>query len=245
MESKKLLLSEENMFYTLQGEGKYAGYPSLFIRLSGCNLRCAWTNKDGTTTLCDTPHTSFEAKGKTTPIEEIKAAVLIYKPSVHIVITGGEPMLQKNLAELIDFLVERNHMVTIETNGTLYFPNKAQFFSISPKLANSSAHPTLGARHEAARKNFESLAQIILNHDYQFKFVYNSDSDIVEIEDMRVQLLGMTGIDISDKIWLMPQGITNGQFDEKAQHIWDICKNYGWKYTDRLHIRVYGQKIGV
>lgn len=245
MTSKKLFLSEEEMFYTIQGEGKYAGHLSLFIRTSGCNLRCAWKNPDNTITRCDTPHTSFEPKGKPFETSEIASKINLYKPSVHLVLTGGEPMLQKNLGEIIDHAVARGHLVTIETNGTVYFDNSAQFFSISPKLRDSSADPEHGENHEAKRKNFDSLAKIIRNHDYQFKFVYNSESDIVEIEDMRLTLLSMTGIDISDKIWLMPQGIKQSQFDEKAQAIWEVCKRMGWKYTDRLHIRVYGQRIGV
>jgi len=245
MEDKKLLLSEETHFYTIQGEGKYAGFPSLFIRLSGCNLRCAWKNTDGTITRCDTPHTSFNAKGSLVKISELEEVVAKYNAKVHVVITGGEPMMQKNLAALIAYCESRGHLVTIETNGTVYFDNNASFFSISPKLKDSSADLEFGERHEKKRKNFDALASIIKNHEYQFKFVYNSASDIVEIEDMRLTLFSMTGIDISDKIWLMPQGIANAQFDEKAQEIWDVCKRMGWKYTDRLHIRVYGQKLGV
>jgi 7-carboxy-7-deazaguanine synthase len=244
-DSKKIVLTEEAVFYTLQGEGTYAGHPSLFIRTSGCNLRCAWRNPDGQITRCDTPYSSFSPEKNPIEIGELKRIIAQYPSNVHIVITGGEPMMHKNLDGIITFARVRGHSVTIETNGTLYWENGANHFSISPKLSTSSSDPDHGLKHEERRMNFASMASIIKNHDYQFKFVYNTPADVEEILNIRENLMALTGININQNIWLMPQGTTDFQFNSKAEEIWEVCKKYGWKYTDRLHIRTYGQKKGV
>jgi 7-carboxy-7-deazaguanine synthase len=244
-DSKKIVLTEEAIFYTLQGEGTFAGYPSLFIRTSGCNLRCAWANQDDSITRCDTPYSSFEPEINPHTLGDLKRAISQHPSSVHVVITGGEPMLHKQLESVIAFARERGHSVTIETNGTIYWPNKANHFSISPKLSTSSADSKWGGMHEKKRINFSALSSIVKNHDYQFKFVYNSSADVEEILKIRETLLALTGVDISSNIWLMPQGVAELQFNSKSQEIWDVCKKNGWKYTDRLHIRTYGQEKGV
>jgi 7-carboxy-7-deazaguanine synthase len=118
------------IFYSLQGEGTYIGAPSIFIRTSGCTQKCCW---------CDTPYTSWWNEGNKVSIDEIYKTCINHSGYVkHIVITGGEPMIQKDLPELVNLLKKNKHFVTIETNGTIFNPDvKPDLFSISPKTSNS------------------------------------------------------------------------------------------------------------
>ena len=242
---KELILSKtDRIFHTIQGEGKYIGHPCVFVRLSRCNLRCAWKNPDGTITRCDTPHTSFEPEIEKNRINDIMKEVISYGTE-HVVISGGEPFFQKNVTALIERLVASNHFVTVETNGTLYHENDAQFISISPKLMSSSMDPDHGAKHLRSRVRHAPLISIIKDHEYQFKFVVNTQQDIVEIKEIADILFDMTGININPHIWLMPQGITQEQFDSKMKWLVRICKEYDWRLTDRMHIRIFGNKKGV
>lgn len=133
---------------TIQGEGKLAGIPSLFIRFSSCNLRCIWQLPDGTYSRCDTPYASFDANGiQQITVDDVLALVKHnLGPIRHIVITGGEPLLQKDaLIELAARLKSELQLhLTIETNGSIFNAQVAQqidLFSISPKLANSTPNP--------------------------------------------------------------------------------------------------------
>jgi 7-carboxy-7-deazaguanine synthase len=239
-------LSSEATFYTIQGEGKYIGYPSVFCRTSTCNLKCHWVNTDGTSTICDTPHTSFNPEVNMTDIGTLVSNITSYNCQ-HIVITGGEPFLQKNLSLFIEQLkqVMPNCFITIETNGTLYSKTLADFISISPKLSSSGMDLKYGKLHNSKRINLDSLKELITNHEYQLKFVINDHNDISEILQLRDQLQNMTGFNINDNIWVMPQGIEDTQLQSKMKWLWDVCKEYKWKYSDRLHVRCYGHIKGV
>ena len=232
-------LSSEKIFYTLQGEGKFAGVPSVFIRLSGCNLRCAWKNPDDSITTCDTPHSSHNAELFPTEISEIITEVLKYPIGSHAVITGGEPFLQAEVVDLINELKSLGKTVTVETNGTIYRENNADYLSISPKLSTSEA------MRKSNRIILGSLKDFVENHDCQLKFVYNTASDLIEIDQIIAQLSQVLKQGIDKNIYLMPQGTTNQQLDSKMKEIFEVCKNRGWKYTDRLHIRAYGHIKGV
>src|SRR5258706_8851752 len=111
------------IFYSIQGEGILTGVPSVFVRTSGCNLRCQW---------CDTPYTSWNPEGREMTQDEILAEVRAHQPS-HVVVTGGEPMIAPGIVELTQQLGTH---VTIETAGTVYKPVTCDLMSISPKLAN-------------------------------------------------------------------------------------------------------------
>lgn len=242
--SSSIILANEGVFNTLQGEGKFIGYPSTFVRLSRCNLRCEWKNPDGSTTKCDTPYTSFDPELNINNVESVKDSVMKYN-SEHVVISGGEPYFQKIVTNLIDALVNEGKFVTVETNGTIFRPSKANFISISPKLSSSSSSEKFGHAHNTQRLNYDSLSKFIVNHDYQFKFVVNDEADLDEIEEIIHTLIKYVGIDIRKHVWLMPQGTTESQFKEKQEWLWEVCKKHNFKYTDRLHIRVFGQRVGV
>lgn len=241
---KTIKLSSENFFYTIQGEGKYCGYPSVFIRTSGCNLRCAWRNPDGTITLCDTPHTSFKAEKYKFDLEQLITKVTSFGVK-HIVITGGEPFLQNELEYLCQALLKKNHFITIETNGTIYRNLGDVFLSISTKLSSSEASDKYKKLQQDNRIKLDVLTKLISDHDYQLKFVVNSQEDINEIKKLEETLRLYTNTNVNNKIWVMPQGISEEQIQGKMKSLFEICKVNGWKYSDRLHIRAYGQQRGV
>src|SRR5688572_246977 len=99
------------LFYSIQGEGKLTGVPSVFVRASGCNLRCTW---------CDTPYASWSPEGENLEIDAIVRQVRTY-PSKHVVLTGGEPMIMPDIVQLCAALKPDYH-VTIETAATVYEP---------------------------------------------------------------------------------------------------------------------------
>lgn len=239
--NSKIACTEDGIFHTVQGEGRFTGVPSIFLRLSGCNLRCAWTNTNGTMTKCDTPYSSYDPERNIKTVNEL-AAQIADIDCTHVVITGGEPFMQKNLGALIDYLVTIGRFVTIETNGTIYWNSPAQFMSISPKLSTSTykEHPHF-TRHDHERFNRETLNLMMRNHDYQLKFVVNYERDLEEIEAMLEKL---DFVDAS-KIYLMPQGVSREQFDSKLPWIVEAAKKRNWNVTDRLHVRIWGPKRGV
>ncbi len=244
----KLLINE--MFGpTLQGEGSLIGRQCLFIRTNTCNLRCEWLNKDGTTTKCDTPYTSWKPEQKKPmEISEIvtMVEVMVDEYNVkYIVISGGEPFLQPGIVELVDELKKLNLHITIETNGTIFRETKADLISMSPKLMSSvpkmiSPEQDIHIKNRVYnRHNIEKFKQYYNN--IQFKFVYNSKEDLIEIINM-FQI--PFEID-SDDIWLMPQGITKEQLAQKSIELFDLCSEQGYNYSPRLHIDVYNDKRGI
>jgi len=231
-------------FNSLQGEGKYLGVPSFFVRTTVCNLRCAWKNNDYTITICDSAYTSWNPeKGKDVDGKHIYDKVKGTQTK-HVVITGGEPTLQPDLADVVTYLVENGLSVTIETNGTKYVKlPKNTFISISPKTSNSYAQEKGSIEEKMHKKNnvfIDAIRQWIENNDYQLKFVYNSLSDIKEIEYIQTELNVP-----NNKIYLMPQGINVLQFKDKQKELFDLCINKGWTYTPRLHIEIFGNIRGI
>lgn len=238
-----LRFTQDYVFYTVQGEGRYCGTPSIFIRLSGCNLRCQWQNPDGSITYCDTPYSSFQPENLRKTIAETIQCVQHY-PARHVVITGGEPFLQPGVVTLIDRLVEQNYYVTVETNGTLNRWDRAQFLSISPKLTWSCLPDSPDyAVHQRQRLHISVLAQLV-KRPHQLKFVVNQPDEIPEIEALITQLKTLTDYDDEGQIYLMPQGITVAQLDEKLPWLIEAAKSRNWRVSDRLHIRLWGDKRG-
>src|SRR5262249_46149616 len=160
------------IFYSIQGEGALVGVPSVFVRVSGCNLRCVW---------CDTPYTSWNPEGREIAIEEIVAQVRSYGAS-HVVLTGGEPMIFAESVELTRHIKAASLHVTVETAGTVYQPVACDLMSISPKLANSTPIEREGGRwaaqHERLRYQPEVLRRLTAEYPYQLKFVVSGPSDM-------------------------------------------------------------------
>ena len=225
-------------FVSIQGEGKLTGVPSWFLRLAGCNLRCRW---------CDTPYASWAPESTARTMAEIvdEAAGSGVR---HAVLTGGEPMIFPQLVPLTRALHARGMHITIETAGTVTLPGVVcHLMSLSPKLANSTPagdprDPTgrWAARHDARRLNFESLNELVAaTPDRQLKFVVTGPGDLPEIESVLARVRGWRPEDVV----LMPEGVT---VPDPASVAWvvDTCRRRGWRYGDRLHIRLFGDTMG-
>lgn len=222
------------VFTTLQGEGRYVGRPSTFVRLSGCNLRCEWRNPDGSTTRCDTPYSSFTPEHNPRSIDDILQQV-VNAGVEHVVVTGGEPYLQTEVAALIDHLVDAGHFVTVETNGTIYRPSRAQYVSLSPKLPSSRA--INGWKTEAIVP--EALRSFMQHHTYQLKFVINDPTDFDEVERFRLEYNAP-----KETIYCMPQGVDDAALRQRAAWCTELCTRHGFNYGARLHIWLWGNTRG-
>ena len=229
-----MLISET--FYSIQGEGELTGVPSVFIRTSGCNLRCNW---------CDTPYASWKPEGIERTVESLVAEVHRY-PARHVVLTGGEPMIAKNIRELAAALKTDGCHVTIETAATIAPDGIAcNLASLSPKLRNSLPGDRLPAawreRHEATRWQPEVVRAWIDAYAYQLKFVISSPNDIDEVETLLTSL----NRDIPrHKILLMPEAISLDRVRERSSWLAELCKTHGYRYAHRLHIELYGNQRG-
>jgi 7-carboxy-7-deazaguanine synthase len=228
------LVQLAEIFYSIQGEGRLVGMPSVFIRTSGCNLRCVW---------CDTPYTSWAPEGKKWSVREILGEVAKY-PSRYIVVTGGEPFLAAEIEELTTRIKTLGDHVTIETAATLFKPVACDLVSMSPKLANSTPwrrfKGKFGKMHETARLNFVVMQQFIDTYDYQLKFVVDEREDLHEIEEILGRL---KNVDRS-RVLIMAQGKTRKELRDKTKWIIELCKEHGFGYTPRLHIELFGNRRG-
>ena len=227
-----MLIAE--IFYSLQGEGVLVGTPSVFVRTSGCNLRCVW---------CDTPYTSWAPEGEQLSVEEIAARVEDF-PARHVVLTGGEPMIASGIVDLTAALRQAGRHITIETAGTVWAPVECDLMSVSPKLANSTPH-TRGegrwaARHERLRYQPEVLRKLIGAYTYQMKFVIQRPEDLAEIQRMVAE----TGAS-PERVVLMAEGTEAAALKERGRWVAEICKREGYRYTPRLHIELWGARRGV
>jgi 7-carboxy-7-deazaguanine synthase len=222
------------IFHSIQGEGRLAGMPSVFIRSSGCNLRCVW---------CDTPYTSWRPEGKERNLQEILAEVRKYR-TPHVVITGGEPFLAHEIEELTAKLAEKRHYITIETAATIFKPVTCNLISMSPKLSNSTPwkreNGKFARMHEEHRLNFEVMRRFMDRYDYQLKFVVDKKKDLSEILAI---LKRLKRVDRS-RVLMMAQARTKKDLRDKAPWIVDLCKAHGFGYTPRLQIELYDNRRG-
>jgi 7-carboxy-7-deazaguanine synthase len=219
------------IFYSVQGEGTLAGVPSIFIRTTGCNLRCSW---------CDTPYTSWKPEGEELSIDAIVQRAAEFSPASHVVITGGEPMIAPGIVELSARFREQGLHITFETAGTVYAPVVCDLMSISPKLANSTPEGVFHDRHEQLRIQPEVLRQLTREYDYQLKFVVAAESDLAELQKIAEMLNIPPG-----KVILMPEGITSETLTERGPWIAELCKKHGYRFGPRLHVYLYGNRRGV
>jgi 7-carboxy-7-deazaguanine synthase len=222
------------IFYSLQGEGSLTGVPSVFVRTSGCNLRCTW---------CDTPYTSWQPEGEELPLARIVDAVASHRAS-HVVITGGEPMISPEIVTLTERLRHAGLHITMETAGTIFAPVACDLMSISPKLRNSTPLERDGGRwaahHDRLRWQPEVLRQLIASYEYQLKFVIAAPGDMDEVELLRREL----GAPAS-RVVLMPEGTRREIVQERGVWLAEICKQSGYRYSPRLHIDLWGDRRGV
>lgn len=223
------------IYASRQGEGLLTGTPSVFVRASGCNLRCGF---------CDTPFTSWAPEGEDLSVAEIVDLTLSFQLD-HIVITGGEPMLFAEMAPLTQSLQHQGKHITIETAGTLSLPVACDLMSISPKLSNSTPDEARAgawrARHERDRDRPEVIRDLVDRYEYQLKFVVAKPADIAEI---RLYLAKFPEIE-PDRVLLMPEGVEAASLAAVAQWLEPQCDAIGYRFCPRKHIEWYGNKRGV
>ncbi len=218
------------IYKSIQGEGFLTGAESIFVRASGCNLRC-W--------FCDTPYTSWQPEGDDLSVEEILRRSLELDCS-HVVVTGGEPMLFAELIPLCDGFRDAGRHITIETAGTLYLPLECDLMSISPKLSNST--PSIDDatkwhdRHERTRHAPDVVRQLVSEYPYQFKFVINDAADCDEVESY---LDAFPEIDRS-RVMLMPQGTDSETLERIGAWLEPYCSQHGLHFCPRRHIEWFG-----
>lgn len=224
------------IFYSIQGEGELTGVPSVFIRTSGCNLRCDW---------CDTSYASWEPEGEEMPLDDILGKVKEH-PSNHCVMTGGEPMIAKEIGDLCEKLREMGKHLTIETAGTISPENIAcDLASISPKLSNSIPSKERAgpwrARHDKKRLQPEVLQEWVSHYEYQFKFVVTSANDLDEIKTLLREIKHPIP---PEKVMLMPEGVDSQTIRDRDQTLTEICKQEGYRYCNRLQVELFGDTRG-
>ncbi|MFV7790974.1 7-carboxy-7-deazaguanine synthase QueE [Aliarcobacter lanthieri] len=244
---------------TIQGEGKFVGSPSIFIRFGKCNFSCVGFGVEYETPsgvkkcACD----SYYAVDKEFKdnwekysshldiINEVNKLIenSNYEYKIDIVITGGEPLLYWNKIEfqkLLKYYIDNNHRVTIETNASLDINFNKDFqkkiiFSMSVKLSNS-LEPL------KKRVNKKTLKNILQNTSKSYlKFVIGNDFLTQAIDEIKDILSDIPKCEV----YLMPLGDTSKQIDENSIKVINLAIKYGFKYSDRLHIRVWNNKRGV
>ena len=225
------------LFFSIQGEGELTGVPSVFVRTSGCNLRCRW---------CDTKYASWKPEGENVTINDLLDKVCSY-PARHVVISGGEPMIAKGIEEFTHLLKESGKHITIETAGTIA-PNGIQcdLASLSPKLSDST--PKEGDinkewidRHESKRLDYNILNEWVNSYNVQLKFVVSKEEEIKEIQNVISRIEGKI---LPEKVLLMPEGIDPDTLRSRYDLLIDLCKENGYRFCNRLHIDLFGNTPG-
>ena len=245
------LNGQPEVFFSIQGEGKSLGLPSVFVRTSLCNLHCIWCDTDYTWNWKKTrfPHVNdtqpgyqkFDKKAWTAELSIAEVAELVLaQPCKNIILTGGEPMLQQPaLTALMRTLRAQasDYRFETETNGTLLpsleFDAEIDQYNVSPKLGNSNNSQKLREKPAAYRFFAQSPKA-------NFKFVLTEKADLAEVLDLvdRYQIP-------PQKIFLMPEATSAEVLQQKRLWVVDICKTHGFRYSDRLHVQIWGGKKGV
>lgn len=222
------------IFTSIQGEGSNIGKPAVFLRLALCNLSCEW---------CDTKYTwdwknfDYEKEVKEMTVEQVLEQ-LLNAGVTHLVITGGEPMLQqKDLTQLLRALKQKRFYVEVETNGTIQpmveMLGLVDQWNVSPKLENSKN--TVAAREKPeCYRFFNSLAAT------NFKYVIEDPVDFREVQQLAEKYEIST-----DKIVLMPEAQTKEELAERSKWLIDLCRREGYRFSTRLQVALWGSRRGV
>jgi len=245
-------------FYSIQGEGRYTGVPSLFFRFGGCNLKCegfACSEKasDGVVVVgCDTVYAVNREhfSHNWIPIKNAKELLNILNlyelpHAVDIVLTGGEPLLYANdeiFVEFLNVLHQNGHQITFETNGSLdvdfeRFPvYKECIFALSVKLSNSG-------EPSSKRVKGDVIYSIASNaKEAFFKFSIDAESINLGLEE---EINAITLHSKKTKVYCMPLGGSKEEIELNTEPLIEFCKSKGYNFSDRLHIRIWNQNKGV
>ena len=227
-------LKVSEMFYSIQGEGRYAGTPAVFLRMKSCNLLCDW---------CDT--IEVWKKGEPYNYEELiklwdKNGWLdkLISEKSHLVITGGEPLLQqKKLENFLEYLGE-NVFVEIETNCTKIptekFDKYIKQYNVSPKLANSRMP-------ENKRYKPEVIKWFSIKENADFKFVIVNREDVNELIREFVNRYQI----INYHVYLMPESTTKKELEMRSSLVIEASNEYGFNYSPRLQLSIWDEVTGI
>ena len=220
------------IFESIQGEGNNAGKPAVFLRTAECNLKCVW---------CDTKYTwdwknyDYSKEVNEMSIKEVRQSLEQFRIR-HLVITGGEPLMQQDdLAELVTFL-KPEFYVEVETNGTI-LPNNAlstlvDQWNVSPKTKNS------GNPLDMCEVN-ECYTFFSKKKNCYFKYVVESEDDLIEIN----QFISKYSLE-KNRILLMTQAITKEEILAKENSVFTISKKNSLGFSPRLHVMKWGSQRG-
>lgn len=252
-------------FYSIQGEGKYTGKPSLFLRFGGCNMKCEGFGcfeelEAGTKLLgCDTIYAvnkenfskNWTQIKSTEELLEILSSYTLApstkedRHSMDIVITGGEPLIYANdeiFVEFLNIVHNKGHRICFETNGSLSvdFINhpiyKECIFALSVKLKNSG---------ESLKKriNKDAISSITSNSkEAFFKFSIDKSSIGKELED---EINSIVKIAPKTEVFCMPVGADKKELEINSEPLVEFCKMKGYNFSDRLHIRIWDKERGI
>lgn len=224
-----MLIAE--IFESIQGEGPWAGVESLFIRTSGCNLRC-W--------FCDTPYTSWAPEGTAMSVDQIVERVRS-SAAPHVVMTGGEPMLHEELVQLTAAIQSLGKLITIETAGTIDRPVSCDLMAISPKLSNSVPVDAVWTdRHNRERHQPDVIRNLAGRYNAVLKFVIDVPQDVDEVRRYLSEFPEIP----AEVVWLMPQARTREQLSEKSDWIAQAAAEHSFRFSSRLHIERFGNLRG-
>jgi len=217
------------IFCSIQGEGRLAGVVSVFVRIAGCDLRCVW---------CDTKYAWDSEDAERMSVADVVERVCKYDCR-YVVVTGGEPLLDDALEELLDQLHQRGKHITVETSGRRYVKMVCDLVSISPKLSNSLGN-SAGVAIEEQLCDVDVIRRYIEGYNCQLKFVVSSESDLAEVEDVLSQLDTVAREDVM----LMPMAATQQEYRLCGQQVAQWCIERGFRFGPRLHIEFWGCKRG-
>lgn len=222
------------IYKSIQGEGLLTGTESVFVRTSGCNLRCHF---------CDTPFSSWVPEGKQLTTRQIVESCISLQCR-NIVLTGGEPMLPSQIEELTQCLADEGMHITIETAGTISRDVWCDLMSISPKLSNSTPSWERGGewqhRHDQTRHQPDVIRHLVSKYPYQIKFVVDTPDDLQEIEKWLEEFPQVP----ADRVWLMPQGVTVEELESHEPWLKTWCDTHQFHFCPRMQIVWFGNKRG-
>ena len=222
------------VYRSIQGEGLLTGTESVFLRTSGCNLRCRF---------CDTPFASWHPIGPSMTLDELLGQVVDERCG-HVVVTGGEPMLFPALEPLSERLRDAGCHITIETAGTRYLPVACDLMSISPKMSNSTPGDELPrrwqARHDRLRRAPQVIQRLIADYPYQLKFVIGSRRDCEEVQRFLEPFSGIR----RERVMLMPLGTQVEELQRIGRWLEPYCQEHGLRFCPRRQIEWYGLRRG-
>ena len=244
-----LFLSDDKVFYTIEGEGEFVGKPSVFMRLSMCNLTCKGFASEDSPNGCDS-FISWSVKNKMT-FQEIFEMMEDNNYLEHLrhkailKLTGGEPLIQqKQLLKFIEAFLDRYHFIPtidFETNATL-IPDARW---VDEFFATFTTSPKLTTNGDPEEKTYvPSVLKWHANHNSGFKFVITSDKDIEEI--WRKYVEDDKGINVPlDRIWFMPCCGSREEHSKNSAAVAEYAKAMHVNFSPRLQLVIWDKALKV